>query len=51
MAKGFKREVTVRLKKISVRMTSPDNIANWVRIQKGGYYCAKVLITVTSLKD
>jgi hypothetical protein len=34
MALEFSREVIVALKKESVRLTSPENIANGVRIQR-----------------
>jgi hypothetical protein len=34
MAYGFKRDDTVALKKESVRMNSPESIANGVRVQR-----------------
>jgi hypothetical protein len=37
----FHRGVTVALQIKLVRVTSPDNIANGVRVQKGGDCCVK----------
>jgi hypothetical protein len=43
--------VTVALKKVFIRVTSPDNVANGMWVQKEVTFAIKKLIKVTSLDN